>query len=108
MLLQIKNFKKSCEPYADILASCLDSYAQMCMIRTEYFILFVLLLVRFQVLRTIASTEIPSSNYFFTCISFVIEKFFNNQFLLRFNRATSMDKKCLMVKKQYIYARGKN
>ena len=63
------------------------------MIRSEYFILLVLLLVRFQVLRTIASAGIPSSNYFLTCISFVIEKFFNNQFLLRFNRATSMDKK---------------
>ena len=44
MLLQInpppqkkKKKKIECEPYVDILASCLDTYAQMCMIRTEYF-----------------------------------------------------------------------
>ena len=32
-----KKIKIECEPYVDILASCLDTYAQMCMIRTEYF-----------------------------------------------------------------------
>ena len=32
-----KKKKIECEPYVDILASCLDTYAQMCMIRTEYF-----------------------------------------------------------------------
>ena len=42
MLLQInpppqQKKKIECEPYVDILASCLDTYAQMCMIRTEYF-----------------------------------------------------------------------
>ena len=34
---KIKKKKIECEPYVDILASCLDTYAQMCMIRTEYF-----------------------------------------------------------------------
>ena len=85
MLLQInppaqkkKKKKIECEPYVDILASCLDTYAQMCMIRTEYFFLFVLVVVRFQLLRTIASAGIPSSNYFFPCISYFVEMFFNN------------------------------
>ena len=46
--------------------------------KDRIFFLFVLLVVRFQLLRTIASAGIPSSNYFFPCISYFVEMFFNN------------------------------
>ena len=46
--------------------------------KDRIFFWVVLLVVRFQLLRTIASAGIPSSNYFFPCISYFVEMFFNN------------------------------